>query len=510
MTVTRRLGIEKLENGDASAEVPLNEALDVLEAVAAGLLVLDRDLNEPAGTEVDGDALIVGSSPTGDFGDLDAGLSVAIFLNGDWFTIAAPPKGMTCFVEDEGAMLVCNGTGWVSIADYVGGLLDLKGGTNCSANPNYPAASKGDAYVVTVAGKIGGASGTSVDVGDVYVASADNAGGTQAGVGSSWFVLEHNLVGALAAANNLNDVASASTARTNLGLAIGTNVQAYDAKLAAIVALTWAADKLAYLTGTNTLATSDLTSFARTLLDDADAAAARRTLELDVSSRFHAFDDFTGGSIANSQPFAFAGLTSGAASNATVAGEASHPGICTLALGTTAGANASWAFKSMSAVLFGGGVWRHECIFRIPVASDGTDTFTARVGFGDSISNATEHTDGAFLRYTHGTNSGKFQAVTRSNGSESGSAADSGVTMSAGTWYHSVIIVNAAATSVEFYLGAAGATPTLVATNTTNIPSGAGRETSQVTGLDRNSGSSNSRTMDIDALDVRCVFSAAR
>jgi len=35
--------------------------------------------------------------------------------------------------------------------------------------------------------------------------------------------------GDLLAANNLSDVASASTARTNLGLAIGTNVQAYDA-----------------------------------------------------------------------------------------------------------------------------------------------------------------------------------------------------------------------------------------------------------------------------------------
>ena len=73
------------------------------------------------------------------------------------------------------------------------GLLDFKGSTDCSANPNYPAASKGDYYLVSVAGKIGGASGISVEVGDSYFALADNAGGTQAGVGTSWTVVQGNI-----------------------------------------------------------------------------------------------------------------------------------------------------------------------------------------------------------------------------------------------------------------------------------------------------------------------------
>lgn len=112
------------------------------------------------------------------------------------------------------------------VDNLVVGLLDLKGNTDCSGNPNYPAASKGDSYYVSVAGKIGGASGKSVDIGDVYVANADNAGGTEGSVGTSWFVLEHNLAGVYVAGGT--DVAvtdggtgasTAAAARANLGAA---------------------------------------------------------------------------------------------------------------------------------------------------------------------------------------------------------------------------------------------------------------------------------------------------
>lgn len=118
-----------------------------------------------------------------------------------------------------------------AVAAAISGLLNFKGTTDCSANPNYPSATKGDAYIVSVAGKIGGAAGTSVEVGDWYVATANNAGGTEAAVGTSWGHMEHNLVGALLASNNLSDLANVVAARTNLGLAIGSNVQAWAAAL---------------------------------------------------------------------------------------------------------------------------------------------------------------------------------------------------------------------------------------------------------------------------------------
>lgn len=87
---------------------------------------------------------------------------------------------------------------------------------------------------------------------------------TNAEVDANFTNLNDQLATALFGANNLSDLANVSTARSNLGLAIGTNVQAWDADLDAIAALagtsgllkktaanTWTLDTSTYLTGIN-------------------------------------------------------------------------------------------------------------------------------------------------------------------------------------------------------------------------------------------------------------------
>lgn len=74
----------------------------------------------------------------------------------------------------------------------------FKGVIDASTNPNYPAADAGHLYRISVAGKIGGASGVNVEVGDTILCLVDgSAAGTQAAVGANWNISQANIDGAV-------------------------------------------------------------------------------------------------------------------------------------------------------------------------------------------------------------------------------------------------------------------------------------------------------------------------
>lgn len=108
-----------------------------------------------------------------------------------------------------------------AVKAYADGLLDAnnaytyKGGIDASANPNYPAASAGHTYKITVAGRIGGAGGTVVESGDSLTCLVDgSASGTQAAVGANWLVTQTNIDGAV--------VGPATSTAANLSAFSGT------------------------------------------------------------------------------------------------------------------------------------------------------------------------------------------------------------------------------------------------------------------------------------------------
>lgn len=117
------------------------------------------------------------------------------------------------------------------------------------------------------------------------------------GTNAAWIVAG---VGDMLKADNLSGLADYAIARSNLGLIIGTNVQAYDADLASIAALGTAADKIAYTTAANTWAETALTSAGRAILDDATASDQRTTLGLGGLSTLSAVGstEITDGTIA--------------------------------------------------------------------------------------------------------------------------------------------------------------------------------------------------------------------
>ena len=182
-------------------------------------------------------------------------------------------------------------------------------------------------------------------------------------------------------------------------------------------------------------------------------------------------------------------------------GDPNCAGALRSVLGTTATGRTSIASPFFNGLQLGNGVARAAARFRIITLSDAVNTFALRCGFIDSITG--EPVDGAYFRYTDSVNGGRFQAVTRSNNVET--VADTGIAAALGTTFKLEIEANANATSIAFRINGAQ-----VATITTTIPKGAGRETGYGMSAICSLGTASLISHDIDYLLAEQQFTTAR
>lgn len=193
----------------------------------------------------------------------------------------------------------------------------------------------------------------------------------------------------------------------------------------------------------------------------------------------------------------------GAASSRLAGAISGALGVIDLSTGTTNTGRTFVSSRAADLTSFGDGVTIFRARVRLPVLSDGTETYSIRVAFDDSATN-TAPTDGAWFSYTHATNSGKWVCNTASNSTTTATNAATAAPV-ANTWTALEVRSNAAGTSIAFYVDGV-----LVATNTTNIPVTFGtRDFGFGFGIVKSAGTT-ARKLQADFMEVEKDFTTAR
>lgn len=198
--------------------------------------------------------------------------------------------------------------------------------------------------------------------------------------------------------------------------------------------------------------------------------------------------------------------TSQAINGGSISNGFGYFGVITINTGTNTNGGQQYR-PNITGIQFGGGQYRFESRVRINTNSDGTNTFQFLTGFWDTY-NIVNQVDGIYFLYdsqgitTGSAASGNWQIVTSSNSVRTFTTTT--VAIDNTNLQKLRIDVNAAATSVEFYIN-----DTLVGTHTTNIPSGAARTTGSGIYLQKSAGTT-ARTADIDYLFLKAKFTTPR
>ena len=172
---------------------------------------------------------------------------------------------------------------------------------------------------------------------------------------------------------------------------------------------------------------------------------------------------------------------------ANITGIASPMGIMQATTGTTATGASLRRHINNNAFVNNSTTKYFRLRLKFPILSTGTETFLFLAGFGNAITVANTANQVQF-RYTHSENGGDWTCTSRQSSVET--AVNSGVAVVAGTWYNLEIYLNT--TSATFYING-----TLVATITTNLPSGTSQQFGYSFGIIKSVGTT-ARTVQYD------------
>jgi hypothetical protein len=187
--------------------------------------------------------------------------------------------------------------------------------------------------------------------------------------------------------------------------------------------------------------------------------------------------------------------------NTGLATDTNHTGIAEFSTGTTTTGRAS-LHLGLQSVRLGGGALTIEIMLRLEDLSTIAQEYDVYVGLSNKATPGTDHW--VYFAYDRNT-SANWLIRTRDNGTET--SVDSGVAVVADTWIKLRFEINAAATSVEFFIDdtsvAVGGNPI-----TTNIPTAAGREVSPRLTIQKSAGTT-ARLMYVDWYGYRHKYTSA-
>lgn len=175
-----------------------------------------------------------------------------------------------------------------------------------------------------------------------------------------------------------------------------------------------------------------------------------------------------------------------------------RPGVYQIGTSTSASGEGSlltyWGSVTSGSVVLGGGTTTFETAIQIPTLSTGAQRFVLTIGL--------YATDAIYFQYQDNLNSGQWQLITTNAGVTTTTNTTSAPV--AGTWYDLRFVVNAAASSVEFFINGSS-----VGTITTNIPSGTSHQLRIFDDISKLVGTTE-RTLLVDYIYFNQTFTAPR